>query len=40
MTAPARWLILAGLLAIVFITGMIEPCEDGHKCPTPTTIDR
>lgn len=39
MTAPARWLIAAVLLAVFFFAGMIEPCEDGHKCP-PVTIDR
>lgn len=26
-------LIVTGLLAVFFFTGMIEPCEDGHKCP-------
>ncbi len=26
-------LIAAILLGIFFLTGMIEPCEDGHKCP-------
>ena len=39
MTAPARWLIAAVLLAMFFLTGYIEPCDDGHKCP-PVTIDR
>ena len=26
-------LIVTGLLAIFFLAGIIEPCEDGHKCP-------
>lgn len=39
MSALARLLILASLLAIFYFTGKIEPCDDGHKCP-PVTIDR
>ena len=36
----ARALLLAGLLlAILFFTGYIEPCDDGHKCPPVATAE-
>ena len=34
-------LFLPMVLVLVFLlTGWIEPCEDGHKCPTPVATIR
>ena len=33
-------LVFIGLVLVFLLTGWIEPCEDGHKCPTPVATTR